>query len=73
MRDTSAFDYPMKWSIYEEPKPKKKVTLYSYTYKYSAKIFQSDWSERSFDEVVLPLMTLLKTESKEIEVIENEG
>jgi len=31
-----SFSMPTNWSIYEEPKPKKKVTLYRYTYKYGS-------------------------------------
>lgn len=39
-----AFNRPQHWSIYEEPKPKKKVTLYRYTTQYpNGVIFQSKW------------------------------
>ena len=71
-KDVSAFEWPENWSIYEEPKPKKKVTLYRYTYlnTKSELIHESFWFEGSFREYqdnYAFVGDLLKTESKEVE------
>ena len=57
------------WSIYEEPKPKKKVTLYRYTYREDngPDIGQTSWCSYGFKEGWSHHFTLLKTESKEVE------
>lgn len=67
-KDVSVFDWPEKWSIYEEPKPKKKVTLYNYTYESKDKIYETGFSSLDFNMFPLIRGKLLKTESKEIEV-----
>lgn len=76
-KDGSVFNYPEQWSIYEEPKPKKKVALYRYTYILGkgcdgvranmGKIFQSEFTECSFREYDDGYGKLLLTESKEVE------
>lgn len=64
-----AFNCPQHWSIYEEPKPKKKVTLYRYTYREDngPDIEQTSWCSYGFKEGWSHHFTLLKTESKEVE------
>jgi len=61
------YGIPGLWSIYEEPKKKKKITLYRYTYKeHSGHIFCSAWRSgepQNIGSVVL-------TEAREIEVDE---
>ena len=71
------FYEPWRFSIYEEPKPKKKVTLYRYTYvlgrgsgddrENTGRIFQSEFTDCSFREYDDGYGILLKTESKEVE------
>lgn len=60
---------PEHWLIYEEPKPKKKVTLYRYTYREDngPDIEQTNWVSYGFKEGWSNHFTLLKTESKEVE------
>lgn len=54
--------------IYEEPKPKKKVTLYNYTYEDSDNIWESGFTTKKFESIgFLGETKLLKTESKEVE------
>lgn len=67
--NTWSFNYPGKWSIYEEPKPKKKVTLYRYTYRtnYSPDIMQTGWVSCGFEGNYPEYYALLKAESKEVE------
>ena len=75
--DYWAFNLPLMWSIYEEPKPKKKITLYRYTYilgkgceggrANKGRIFQSEFTECSFREYYDGYGKLLLTESKEVE------
>lgn len=68
-RDISAFLFPKEWSIYEEPKPKKKITLYNYTYEDTENIWESGFTTKKFESIgFLSETKLLKTESKEIEV-----
>lgn len=54
--------------IYEEPKPKKKVTLYRYTYEYSGNILESNFISKGWGDYKSRGDKLLLTESKEIEV-----
>ncbi len=63
------FFNPQEWSIYEEPKPKKKVTLYRYTYREDngPDIEQTSWCSYGFKEGYSHHFTLLKTETKEVE------
>ena len=65
----SSFSMPTNWSIYEEPKPKKKVTLYRYTYhcQHRGIVIQSRWSTEGwvYRQDNDPLLLV---ESKEIEV-----
>lgn len=58
-----------EWSIYKEPKPKKKVTLYRYTYREDngPDIEQTNWISYGFKEGWSNHFTLLKNESKEVE------
>ena len=42
-----SFALPTNWSIYEEPKPKKKVTLYRYTYTYGSTIHQTNFTSKN--------------------------
>lgn len=61
------FYHPEEWSIYEEPKPKKKVMLYRYTLentKYGT-AHQTAWESAPFDGN--SFVKILKTESKEVE------
>lgn len=62
------FDYPCNWPIYEEHKPKKKVTLYRYTYKYGSAIHQTNFTSKNWSTYGGEGDYLLLTESKEIEV-----
>ena len=64
----SSFPMPTNWSIYEEPKPKKKVTLYRYTYKYGSVIHQTNFTSKNWSAFGENEDYLLLTESKEIEV-----
>lgn len=72
-RDVSAFHFPKEWSIYEEPKTKKKVTLYRYTYQLcSGEIKTSYWTSLNFSEYYdenpdTRLMRQILKESKEVE------
>lgn len=67
-KDDSTFSCPEQWSIYEEPKPKKKVTLYNYLYDDGGNLWESGFTTKSFDEInYLCEVKLLKTESKEVE------
>ena len=54
--------------IYEEPKPKKKVTLYRYTYTYGGSIHQTSFTSKNWSALGGEGDYLLLTESKEIEV-----
>lgn len=60
------------WQIYQEPKLKRKITLYRYTYEFGASckgVEQSSWSDSSWGDVYSGTSRkLLMTESKEIEV-----
>jgi hypothetical protein len=58
------FDHPSDWSLYEEPKKMKTVTLYRYTYQELGRVFQTPWRSMPFDSN----LKLLKTESKTLEV-----
>jgi hypothetical protein len=53
------------WSLYEEPKKMKTVTLYRYTYGAGDSIHESLWTT---DEFSYPKLKLLKTETKEIQI-----
>jgi len=68
LRDVSSFEYPGKWSIYEEPKPKKKVTLYRYTMsnRIRGNIYQTSWDSVE-TAVDTKFIEVIKTESKEVE------
>jgi len=58
------FDQPLAWSLYEEPKKMKTVTLYRYTYQELGHFFQTPWRSMPFDSN----LKLLKTEEKTIEI-----
>ena len=62
------------WVEYTEPKKKKKVTLYRYTYVSTMKkICQTGWSEHLWDAnhpYHIDRYTVVATETKEIEVDE---
>lgn len=65
---SNSFQAPRKWSVYEEPKLKKKVTLYNYTYESKSGIYETGFSTLGFDQfTVMSGGKLLKTESKEVE------
>ena len=70
VRHEWSFLNPNDWAIYEEPKPKKKVTLYRYTYEYSGNILESNFISRGWGDYKSRGDKLLLTESKEIEVDE---
>ena len=59
-----SFNHPSDWSLYEEPKKMKTVTLYRYTYQELGHFFQTPWRSMPFDSN----LKLLKTESKTLEV-----
>ena len=62
-----SFVAPEDWSIYEEPKKKKKITLYRYTYKErSGHIFCSAWRSGEPQN----MGTVVLVEAREIEVDE---
>lgn len=59
--------YPQEWQPYTEPKQKKKVTLYRYTFKsIHGNYFQSNWIQQPASEH--SSSKLVSTESKEIEI-----
>lgn len=60
----SPFLRPDLWSLYEEPKKMKTVTLYRYTYQEMGHVFQTPWRSMPFDSN----LKLLKTESKTTEI-----
>ena len=62
------FSLPEAWSIYEEPKPRKKVTLYNYTYVQEGVFLETGFTSKSFvKNSILSQTKLIKTESKEVE------
>lgn len=61
------FSTPSDWSVYEEPKPKKRVTLYRYTYKYGSAIHQTYFTSKNWSAFGGDEDYLLLTESKEVE------
>lgn len=63
-----SFSHPNEWSIYEKPKPKKKVTLYRHTMsnRISGNIYQTTW-ESVETAVDTKFIEVIKTESKEVE------
>lgn len=75
------FDYPNLWEPYIEPKPKKKVTLYRYTYLNTnggykmQTLMQTFWTSGSFEKYRRDFAfvgELLMTEEKTIEVEQND-
>lgn len=59
------------WQKYHEPKPKRKVTLYRYTFRWEKDcvISQTYWSDMSFEAYFSnKLPKLLMTETKEVEI-----
>jgi len=63
------FDKPELFSIYEEPKKMKTVTLYRYTYQNSYLVIsQSKWTTNALRNEVGDHVRLLKTESKNLEI-----
>jgi hypothetical protein len=58
------FGHVTDWSLYEEPKKMKTVTLYRYTYQELGHVFQTPWRSMPFDSN----LKLLKTEEKQIEI-----
>jgi len=69
-----SFAQPYEWQKYVEPKKKIKVTLKRYTMKRDGEIWQSNWTTNSFEQEFNNYRgsELLKTESKEIEIEEND-
>ena len=68
-----SFLYPQEWSIYEEPKPKKKITLYTHIVKY---VLQEDVYEtlrpttRNAEDIEKNMVgvKVVSTTCKEVEV-----
>lgn len=68
-RSGCVFDQPSDWSLYEEPKKMKTVTLCRYTYKSNEGITQTQWTTKLFEDYFMAnIATLLKTESKTLEI-----
>lgn len=67
MEETRLFP-PHEFLIYEEPKPKKKVTLYRHTMsnRISGNIYQTTWDSVE-TAVDTKFIEVIKTESKEVE------
>ena len=68
MEETELYPTPHDFLIYEEPKPKKKITLYRYTYKYGSVIHQTNFISKKWSAFGGNEDYLLLTESKEVEV-----
>ena len=69
INDSWFFKTPKDWSIYEEPKKKKKITLYRYTYKQGENITETPYTTNKYGDYFLSnISSLIKTESKEIEI-----
>lgn len=68
-RYSEEFDYPSDWSPYEEPKKMETVTFYRYTFKtVMGAIRESVWTTESSKEYLPSDFTVLKTESKTLEI-----
>lgn len=61
------FSDSTEWKIYEDPKPKKKIMLYRYTYKYGSAIHQTNFTSKNWSTFGGDEDYLLLTESKEVE------
>lgn len=72
------FEDPGRWKIYQEPKPKRKITLYKYLFRLidprceglanTGELFMTEETTASFDCYRDHTMEYVLTESREIEV-----
>ena len=61
-----AFLLTHEWSLYEEPKKMKTVTLYRYTYQLGLHFYRTAWSSEVF--IANNMARLVKTETETIEI-----